>query len=119
HEINPQIPEGFEDVAAQSLAKDPSKRYQRGREMAAALRAVVRGERPSKPHEPLLEEATVITRSHEKIPTIEIPFPEASAIIEQAPHANPHSTVSAGAAAPAASALVLPPPARPTAPPQN
>ncbi|HWS70564.1 MAG TPA: serine/threonine-protein kinase, partial [Thermoanaerobaculia bacterium] len=27
HEINPQIPDGYEDVVANCLAKDPSKRY--------------------------------------------------------------------------------------------
>src|SRR5437763_568288 len=76
HEINPQIPEGYEDVVAMCLAKDPSKRYQRGKDMATAIRAVIRGERPVKP-EPLLADETVITRGHEKIPTIEIPLPDA------------------------------------------
>ena len=32
HEINPQIPDGYEEVVAHALAKDPAKRYQRGRE---------------------------------------------------------------------------------------
>jgi len=54
HEINPQIPDGYEDVVALALAKEPAKRYQRGREFAIAVRAVVRGERPTRPHEPLL-----------------------------------------------------------------
>ena len=113
NEINPQIPEGYGDVVAQALAKDPTKRYQRGRDMASAVRAVVRGERPAKAHEPLLEEATVITRGHEKIPTIEMPFPEANAIIEEARHGNPHSTVASAAAGGAAPAAPLPAPARP------
>src|SRR5438552_1558061 len=46
HEINPQIPDGYDEVMQLALAKDPAKRYQRGREMANALRAVVRGEKP-------------------------------------------------------------------------
>src|SRR6267378_8640936 len=54
HEINPQIPEGYEEVVALCLAKEPAKRYQRGRDLANALRAVVRGERPIKQHEPML-----------------------------------------------------------------
>src|SRR5713226_7369888 len=56
HEINPQIPDGYEDIMSFALAKDPGKRYQRGRDFALALRAVVRGERPVRQHEPMLEE---------------------------------------------------------------
>ncbi|HEY2091634.1 MAG TPA: serine/threonine-protein kinase, partial [Thermoanaerobaculia bacterium] len=73
-EINPQIPPGFEEVVAKCLAKDPAKRYQRARDLAIALRAVNRGERP--PAEPMQAEETMITRGHEKIPTVEIPFPD-------------------------------------------
>src|ERR1043166_1103239 len=73
-EINPQIPTGFEEVVAKCLAKDPAKRYQRARDLATALRAVNRGERP--PSEPMQAEETMITRGHEKIPTVEIPFPD-------------------------------------------
>jgi serine/threonine protein kinase len=102
HEINPQIPEGFEEVVALALAKDPAKRYQRGREVAIALRAVVRGERPLKQHEPMLEEPTMITRDHDRLPTIEIPFPQASTATENprpAMRANPHGTLAATAGA--------------------
>jgi serine/threonine protein kinase len=76
HEINPQIPESYEEVVAHCLAKDPSKRYQRGKDLASALRSVLRGERPVKT-EPMLEDITVVTRDREKLPTIELPFPEA------------------------------------------
>src|SRR2546423_3784620 len=69
-EINPQIPDGYEDVVAHCLAKDPSKRFQRGQEVAAALRSVVRGERPARA-EPLLDDITVVTRDRERLPTIE------------------------------------------------
>jgi serine/threonine protein kinase len=102
HEINPQIPDGYTDVVALCLAKDPTKRYQRGRDLAAALRAVVKGERPPRAHEPMLEENTVITRDHERIPTIELPFPEASGSLDQpGPMLHPGSrgTVAAVAAA--------------------
>src|SRR5438105_5910666 len=118
HEINPQIPDGYEDVVALCLAKDPTKRYQRGRDLAIALRQVIRGERPLKQHEPMLEEATIVTRDHnDKLPTIEIPFPDAAA---GAIHNNPHSTMSAAAvAAGGAAAAVLPQPAaRPVALPR-
>src|SRR5256714_4606722 len=64
-EVNPQIPDGYEDVAATALAKDPARRYQRGRDMANAIKAVVRGERPGRPRDPALEEATLITRNRE------------------------------------------------------
>jgi serine/threonine protein kinase len=76
HEINPQIPDGYAEVVEHCLAKDPAKRYQRGKDLASALRAVVRGERPSK-NEPILADITLVTRDREKLPTIEVPFPEA------------------------------------------
>src|SRR5438128_11658 len=109
HEINPQIPDGYEDVVGLCLAKEPAKRYQRGRDLAIALRQVVRGERPARVHEPLLEEATIVTRdTHDRLPTIEIPFPEASGA---ALHSNPHSTMSAAAASGGAAAMAMPQPA--------
>src|SRR6185295_139960 len=60
-EINPQIPEGFEEVVTRCLAKDPAKRFQRARDMALALRAVARGEKPAAA-EPIFAEETIITR---------------------------------------------------------
>jgi len=78
HEINPQIPDGYEEVVTQCLAKEPGKRYQRGKDLAAALRSVIRGERPAKT-EPMLADITLVTRGdREKLPTIEVPFPEAT-----------------------------------------
>src|SRR5258705_1017443 len=44
HDINPQIPDGYADVVGTCLAKDPTKRYQRAKDLATALRAVIRGE---------------------------------------------------------------------------
>jgi len=77
-EINPTIPEGFSEVVTHCLEKDPAKRYQRGKDLANALRAVMRGERPMRSNEPMFADATVVTRAdHEKLPTMEIPFPEA------------------------------------------
>ncbi|HSP15503.1 MAG TPA: protein kinase [Thermoanaerobaculia bacterium] len=73
HEINPQIPDGYEDIASLCLAKDPSKRYQRARDMAAAIRAVVRGERPARV-EPAMAEETIVT--HSQMPTMELPLPD-------------------------------------------
>src|SRR5438874_1254755 len=105
HEINPQIPDSYEDVVALCLAKDPTKRYQRGRDLAIALRQVIRGERPQKQHEPMLEEATIITRDREKLPTIEMPFPEAAG------SNNPHGTMAAAGAGAGVAAVVLPQPA--------
>jgi serine/threonine protein kinase len=76
HEINPQIPDGFEEIVAKCLAKDPARRYQRGKDLGNALRAVMRGERPAA--EPALSEETIITRDRgDRTPTIEVPFPEA------------------------------------------
>lgn len=102
HEINPQIPDGYEEVVTHCLAKDPSKRYQRGRDVAVALRAVVRGERPVRAAEPLLNEETVITNGRERLPTIEMPFPEASTEEPLAANAAPPAAAGAAAATPAA-----------------
>jgi len=95
-EINPQIPPGFEEVVAKCLAKDPAKRYQRARDLAIALRAVNRGERP--PAEAMQAEETMITRGHEKIPTVEMPFPDE---VEETPaplSTNPNPTPAPAAA---------------------
>ncbi|HEX6100369.1 MAG TPA: protein kinase [Thermoanaerobaculia bacterium] len=75
HDINPQIPEPFEELVAHCLAKDPAKRYQRARDLALALRAVARGDKPTRP-EPMLAEETMVTRER-PAPTVEVPFPEA------------------------------------------
>jgi serine/threonine protein kinase len=84
HDINPTIPDGFAEVVAHCLEKDPAKRFQRGKDLANALRAVMRGERPMRSNEPMFADATVVTRAdhervstHERVPTMEIPFPEA------------------------------------------
>src|SRR5688572_4034288 len=83
-EINPQIPDGYEEIISNCLAKDPTKRYQRARDMSTALRAVIRGEKPVRPVEPMLAEETVITvdrkrpdDGHSATPTLEVPFPDA------------------------------------------
>jgi len=78
HEINPTIPEGFADVVTHCLEKDPAKRFQRGRDLANALRAVMRGERPMRSNEPAFADVTVATRGdHDRLPTVDIPFPDA------------------------------------------
>ena len=72
-EANPTIPDGFADVVGHCLAKDPVKRYQRGKDVANALRVVIRGERPTRSNEPLFADATVVTRAdREKQMTVEI-----------------------------------------------
>lgn len=114
HEINPQIPEGFEDVVSHCLAKDPAKRYQRARDMANALRAVIRGERPIRPPEPALGEETMVTnRGPVNIPqpTVEVPFPQA---MDASPVPGASSTRPA-AAEPIAKTEVVPIPVMPAA----
>ena len=119
HEINPQIPEGFEEVVAQCLAKEPGKRYQRGREVAAALRAVIRGERPVKPPDPLLADTTLVTRMPvgDKTPTIEIPFPEASGPNDGL--GTPRDTVPQPSMATPSSTQPAPKRVRPRVPPRD
>ena len=102
HDVNPQIPDGYADVVALCLAKDPGHRYQRGRDLAVALRQVIRGERPAKA-EPLLEEATIITRTDIiNHPTMEVPIP---------PNSPQGTLAAAGAGGAAAAAVALPQPA--------
>jgi serine/threonine protein kinase len=131
HEINPQIPAGYEDLVANCLAKDPSKRYQRAKDLATALRAVIRGERPVRPPDPLLADETIVTRDRtaEKTterdktpiaatPTLEVPFPEA---VEAAPPEPVHdiggSTRPASKAAQAIAAANAPTVAKVPRPP--
>ena len=85
HEINPQIPAGYEEIVANCLAKDPAKRYQRGRDLANALRAVIRGEKPARATEPVFADETIVTRGRDKLPTIELPVPEAAVAAAPAP----------------------------------
>jgi predicted Ser/Thr protein kinase/tetratricopeptide (TPR) repeat protein len=115
HEINPQIPEGYEEVVAHCLQKDPTKRYQRARDLSTALRAVLRGEKPVRPPDPMLADETVVTRaaadraalgaasaaSGAPMPTLEVPFPEA---VEAPAPDTGGSTRPAGSAAAAAAA---------------
>ena len=90
HEINPQIPDGYEEVVAHALAKDPAKRYQRGREMANALRAVARGEKPGRASDSFFAD-TMVTHDRERLPTMEMPFPDAEEA-PPAPSAGPFDT---------------------------
>ena len=90
HESNPQIPDGYEEVVAHALAKDPAKRYQRGREMANALRAVVRGEKPGRVSDSFFAD-TMVTHDRERLPTMEVPFPDAEEA-PPAPGAGPFDT---------------------------
>ena len=107
HEINPQIPDGYEDVVALCLAKDPGKRYQRGRDLSVALRQVIRGERPAKQPEPMLEEATIITHpGGPNSPTMELPLPPNS----------PASTLAAAGVGGGAAAAAIPQPAAKSVP---
>jgi predicted Ser/Thr protein kinase/tetratricopeptide (TPR) repeat protein len=114
HDINPQIPEAFEEVVANCLAKDPAKRYQRARDLANALRAVGRGERPVRPADPILAEETMVTRDRDRAPTLEVPFPEALEVTP-APAGggtlavNPAGTVAAVMPPPAVPAVAKPP----------
>jgi len=123
HEINPTIPEGFAEVVQHCLEKDPAKRYQRGKDMANALRAVLRGERPMRSNEPMFADATVVTRAdHEKLPTMEIPFPEADLAgttheVPQPLDTNPNPGTAKPAAAVPSSAVKPAKTPKPSGPP--
>jgi serine/threonine protein kinase len=107
-EVNPQIPEGYEEVVARCLAKDPARRYQRGRDFAAALRAVARGEKPVN-NDPVFADETIVTRHLDRVPTLQVPFPEASA--SGIPLTTQAAKVPAPAAAPVAASTPPPAPA--------
>ena len=114
-EINPQIPDGYNDVVALCLAKDPVKRYQRARDLSNALRAVVRGERPQRPPDPLLADETMITGGKPgSTPTLEVPFPEAADA--PVPHEVGGSTRPAAGVAAGSAAIPAPAPAPPRRP---
>ncbi|HUR79343.1 MAG TPA: protein kinase [Thermoanaerobaculia bacterium] len=123
-EINPQIPEGFEDVVAHCLAKDPSKRYQRARDLGNALRAVIRGDKPMRPTEPMLADETMVTRDRGPLvipqPTVEVPFPQAmdASPVPGASSTRPASASAAAVAqAPMAKTEVVPIPTMAPPPP--
>ncbi len=102
-EVNPQIPDGYDEVVERSLAKDPVKRYQRGRDFALALRAVARGEKPVH-NEPVLADETLVTRHLDRVPTLQVPFPEATGEA-----AVPLTTQAAKVAATAPAVVASPP----------
>jgi predicted Ser/Thr protein kinase len=76
-DINPAIPDGYDEVVAKCLAKDPARRYQRGKELAKDLRAILHGGSigRSVPHPP--PDETVVTVDADKIPTLAMPFENA------------------------------------------
>jgi len=117
HDINPQIPDGFDDVVANCLAKDPAKRYQRARDLANALKAVARGERPVRPVDPMLAEETMVTRSDKltvATPTMEVPMPGDVAALPAVEVGTRAAKVATPPPAPAAAAVKPPkPPAGP------
>lgn len=82
HEINPEVPEEFSAVVNRCLAKDPGSRYQRGRELAADLRRISRGEQPV-PFESLQSESTLVSGS-QRTPTLEVPFPDSDSAVRKA-----------------------------------
>jgi serine/threonine-protein kinase len=76
HEVDPTIPIEFDEVVNRCLAKDPRDRYQRARDVAAALRAIADGQPlPPPPVEAPADPTVVAGRT----PTMELPFPEAAA----------------------------------------
>lgn len=108
HEVNPEISRDFSSVVAKCLAKDPGSRYQRGRELAADLRRIARGEKPE-PFEPMQAEATMVSGSN-RTPTIEVPFPDADRSSGSYPRSD--TAVRAAARSGAVPFVRLPPIAR-------
>ena len=74
HEVDPTVPIEFDEVVNRCLAKDPRDRYQRARDVAAALHAIAAGQPlPALPEEPAAD-PTVVSG---KLPTMDLPFPDA------------------------------------------
>lgn len=82
NEVDPAIPDGFEAIVRKCLTKDPAQRYQRGAEVASDLRKVIKGEL-SVVEEPFLLDQTMQTG---RLPTLEMPFPEADDLDSEGPH---------------------------------
>lgn len=72
-DVDSSIPEEFEAMVAKCLEKEPARRYQRARELAVDLRNAVR---PA--GAPPIELEETLVGAGERIPTVEIPFPEAT-----------------------------------------
>ncbi len=100
-DVDPAIPEAFDAVVARALSKDPAVRYQRGRDMAAEVRAAVRGE-VFVASDPIFTEKTMTTRDTGRIPTIELPFPDADQGTPSAPGSSRRGTAAGGRATSAA-----------------
>jgi tetratricopeptide (TPR) repeat protein len=77
HEVDPTIPIEFDEVVNRCLAKDPRERYQRASEVGAALRAIAAGQPLPPPMAAEEPDATVVSG---KMPTMELPFPDAAAV---------------------------------------
>ncbi|MGA7615319.1 MAG: protein kinase [Thermoanaerobaculia bacterium] len=75
-EVNPDLPDEIEDVVVRCLSKEPADRYQRGRDVAADLLRIARGDDSRRTVEPLHFEQTLMSRS-DRLPTVETPFPDA------------------------------------------
>lgn len=71
-EINPRLPEAFDEVIQKCLAKEPAERFQRGKDAAIALRGIARGDAVRPAAEPLLFEQTVADAGH--VPTVATPL---------------------------------------------
>lgn len=81
HEVDPTVPIEFDEIVNRCLAKDPKDRYQRARDVAAALRAIAAGQPfPPPPVEPAADPTVVSGR----LPTMELPFPDAEAPVAAA-----------------------------------
>lgn len=82
-DINPDVPEPYERVVSKCLAKDPADRWQRGRDLAAALRAIVRPNTTNPAYEKALSDRTIVDK--ETVLTMEMPFPEAAEPMPESP----------------------------------
>lgn len=91
-DIDPSLPDGLDTVIRRSLAKDPGQRYQRAKDLAIELRAAAQGAVIPKKVGPVNFEQTVM--GEEKIPTIEIPFPDAHGGVDAGAEPEPFPEAS-------------------------
>ncbi|MGH9458850.1 MAG: protein kinase domain-containing protein [Thermoanaerobaculia bacterium] len=78
HEIDPSIPQEFDEIVNRCLAKEPADRYQHARDVAAGLRAIAAGQPlPILPAADDVDPTVITGKGH--IPTMEMPFPDAAA----------------------------------------
>ncbi len=107
-DVDPDTPAGLDEIVNRCLQKNAEGRYQRGRELASDLRRAVRGEFETLGTAGDHEETWMTQGPAGKLPTVELPFPDAD---DSTTAGGRSPVVAPAAAAPASVSLPQVPPA--------